>query len=298
MSPTKKVAKKKVEVQNFTPDTLRKAMNDHFGPDTIRKASDPSLRITRIPTGILSMDYVTSGGFPRGRYVELYGSANVGKTACALRTLASAQSLGLHGAFVDVEGTFDPEFAEHLGVNLETLDFEEQDEHGNKVIDTIETMLRARLHDVIVMDSIAALLPKAEQEASMGASSMGMEQAKLMSKALRKLTAAQKNTLIIFINQTRDSMSMFAKSVTSGGRAMGFYAGTRIEMVRTENIRRSVKLIDPKSGDEKKSETTVGHRVLVRVEKDKTGGSKPYEQTSFIFDYEASNIDHLSPSWL
>lgn len=159
----------------------------------------------------------------------------------------------------------------------------------------METLLRGAEYGVIVLDSIAALIPKSELENDMEAGSMGMEQAKMMSKALRKLTAANKATALVYINQQRENIGvMFGKkTTTTGGRAMGFYAGTRLELVRTENIKADRKQLDPKTGDMKKVPTVVGHRVLVRVEKDKTGGSRLGNQTSFIFDYAAATVDHV-----
>jgi recombination protein RecA len=271
-----------------------KLINDKWGAGTMRKASDPSLSIERIPCGILSIDYVMGGGFPRGRHVEVFGSYSVGKTYTAERLIASAQAQGLRCAYIDVESTFDPDFAEHIGIDLEELAYHQQ-EHGNRVVDFIETLLRSELFDVIVLDSIAALLPKSELESDMEGGSYGTAQAKLMSAALRRLTAANKRTVLVYINQTRDSLgSVFQKrSVTSGGRAMGFYAGTRIEMVRVENIKRKVKRVDPTNGNEQVVELIRGHRVLVRIDKDKTGGAMPHDTTSFVFDYEEREIDHI-----
>lgn len=281
-------------VHQLSPDALMKMINDKWGAGTIKKASDPALAIERIPCGILSIDFVMGGGFPRGRHVEIFGSYSVGKTYTAERLIAQAQADGLRCAYIDVERTFDPDFAEHIGINLDELAFHQQ-EHGNRVVDFIETLLRSELFDVIVLDSIAALLPKSELESDMEGGSYGTAQAKLMSAALRRLTAANKRTVLVYINQTRDSLgSVFQKrSVTSGGRAMGFYAGTRLEMVRVENIKRKVRQVDPANGAEKVVELVRGHRVLVRIDKDKTGGAKPHDSTTFVFDYEKREIDHI-----
>lgn len=286
--------KKKTKVEEITPDALMVAINKRFGVGTMQKASDPSLTIERLPSGVLSIDYRLNGGFPRGRHIELFGSANTGKTALAYRTIATTQANGGRAAYVDVEKTFDPAFAEHLGVDLDSLGYHKQI-NANRVVDFVETLLRSELYDVICVDSIAALSPKIEIESDTETTgSMGMEQAKLMSKALRKLTTANNKTLLIWINQTRDSVGgIFAKkSVTSGGRAMGFYATTRIEMVRTETIRKKGKIINPSKLNESDADVAVGHRVLVRIEKDKSGSANPFDQTSFVFSYELSNIDH------
>lgn len=283
---------KSSSAEKLTPEALKQLVNKKWGADTMRFASDPSLSITRVPCGILSIDYVLGGGFPRGRHIEIFGSYSVGKTYCTQRLIASAQSLGLNCAFVDVENTFDPAFAETIGIDLEALAFHKQ-EHGNRVIDFIETLLRSELYDVIALDSIAALLPKAELDSDMEGGSYGTAQAKLMSAALRRLTAANKKTVLVYINQTRDSLgSIFQKrAVTSGGKAMGFYAGIRLEMVRVENIKRKAKVIDPAKGDEQQKDIVKGHRVLVKIDKSKIGGARPQDTTTFVFDYDIGGID-------
>lgn len=281
------------EAQAMTPDMVAVMINKKW-PGAMKKASDPDLRITRIPCGILSIDMLLGGGFARRRHFEIYGGYNVGKTYTTYCLIANAQREGLHAAFLDVEGTFDPEFAEACGVDLEKLHMPEF-AHGNRAIDIIETLLRSEAFDVIVLDSIAALLPKAELEMDMEGGSMGTHQAKMMSAALRRLTAANRKTVMVYINQTREAIGvMFGKrSITSGGKAMGFYAGTRLEMVRTENIKRKAKSIKASNGDEVAGEIVVGHRVLVRVEKDKTGGAKPHDETSFVFSYDLGGADPI-----
>lgn len=272
---------------------LAKLINAKFGEGTVKMASDPSLQIEKIPTGILSIDYLLGGGLPRGRHVEIFGNYSVGKTYTALRTIASVQAGGGSAAFIDAEGTFDPEFGRSIGVDLEALAFHRQ-EHGNRVIDFIETLLRGGDYDVIVLDSIAALLPKQEMEQDMEAGSYGTQQAKLMSAALRRLTAANRRTTLIYINQVRDAMGGFfqPKNTTSGGRAMGFYAGVRLEMTRIENIKKTTKVTDHK-GVTKEAEVVKGHRVQVRVEKSKTGGTMPQSKVSFVFDYDLAGIDPI-----
>ncbi len=159
MPATKKKGKAKVE--KLTPEALQTLINKRFGDGTMLMASDPSLVIIRIPSGILSVDVLLGGGFPRNRFVEMYGSANVGKTYLALKLIASAQALDLRCAFVDVEKTFDPAFAKAIGVDVESLAFHSQ-VHGARCVDFMETLLRSKLYDVIVMDSIASLLPLPE----------------------------------------------------------------------------------------------------------------------------------------
>jgi recombination protein RecA len=280
----------------ITPAQLRAALVKRWGAGAVRMASDPSLQITRLPTGILSLDMGLSGGVARGRYTEIYGSYSVGKTLVANKLIAETQLGGGRCAYYDAENAFDPRFAAALGVDLEELEFQDQREHGNKVIDHMEALLRSGLYDVIVLDSIAALLPKAEQESDMEAASMGMEQAKMMSKALRKLTAANQKTALVFINQTRQAVgaSAFAKqSVTSGGKAMGFYAGTRLELVRTENIKEPGQVINMTNGDVVKKDLPGGHRVLVRVEKDKTSSAMQNAETTFVYRYKKMEVDRV-----
>lgn len=272
-------------------DQLQGIINNKFGKDTLIRGSDPRLEITRIPSGILSLDVVLGGGFARGRSIEVYGGFSVGKTTCALSLIAQAQARGLRCAFIDCERTYSPEFAAHLGVDIEELDYHRQ-KSGNQVVDFMETLLRSRLYGVIVLDSIAALIPKQEIEQDMEAGTFGTQQAKLMSVALRRLTTANDDTTVFYINQQRESVgSMFGqKLVTSGGRAMGFYASTRIEMVRIETLKKKAPTSDPKTGKSKETDVVIGHRVLAKITKEKTG-AQPMSQTTFVFDYDEACID-------
>lgn len=270
-------------------------MNKRFGAGTIIMGNDPSLEIVRIPTGILSIDLLTWGGFARNRHHELFGTANVGKTALAYHNIGAAQKLGYRCAFYDVEKTYDERFARKQGVDTGELEYIPQKVHGNKLIDIMETHLRSGFFDVIWLDSIAALLPKGELEKDMEAGSYGTEQAKMMSAALRRLTAANSKTMLGYINQTRDSIgSIFAAAQrTSGGRAMGFYAGMRLELIRTENITRQENVINTSTYDDAKGKVVTGHRVVARIKKNKTGGGRPESQTTFVFDYDTQTVDHI-----
>lgn len=279
----------------LTPaQALQRTINDRY-PGAIVMGNDESLVIERLPTGILSLDCALGGGFARGRHVEIYGGFNVGKTYTTYKFIATCQEEGLSCAFIDVEATFDPVFASHVGVDLESLAFPQRGQNANRLIDIMETLLRSELYDVIVLDSIAALLPKSEQESDMEQGSYGTAQARLMSAALRRLTTANKRTVLVYINQTREAIGvMFGKkSITSGGKAMGFYAGLRLEMVRTESIKRKARTIHTSTNSEKKADIVKGHRVLVRVEKDKTGGAKPQSETTFVFDYDIGGVDPI-----
>lgn len=289
--------KGKAAVKEMTPAELAAVMNKRFGEGTMRMASDPSLEVQRLPSGILTVDVLTGGGFPRNRHSELFGGASVGKSYLAQKVIASVQEAGGRGAWVDTEKSFEPVFAAACGIDLDELAYHEQ-EHGPKCVNAMETWLRSELYDVIVCDSISALLPIYEFENEMGVGSMGMEQAKLMSAALRKLTAANKSTAVIWINQTRDSVGGLVfgkKTTTSGGRAMGFYAGVRLELVKVETMKKKGRKVNPKTGViDDNADVPYGHRVLVRGAKDKTGGLyRPDDETSFVFDYEAGKHDHI-----
>lgn len=283
----------KDEVTEVDPQALADLINKKWGPGTMRFANDPYFNIERIPTGILSLDYELGGGFPRGRHVEIYGGYAVGKTYTVYKTIASAQNLGLPCAFIDVESTFDPDFATLAGVDVDRLAVHRQ-EHGNRVVDFMETLLRAGKFGVIGLDSISSLLPKSELEADMEAGSMGMEQAKLMSKALRKLTAANQSTVLIYINQLREAVGvMFGKRyTTSGGRAMEFYASTRLDMTKVETLKRPGKVLNAKTGEFDKKDVPYGHRVMVRIDKDKSGGTYAGSMTSFVF-LNGHGVDHV-----
>lgn len=293
--PVKKAARprKRPEHTTLTSEAVRAAINKRFGSDTMLPASDERFRVSRLTTGVLAMDYRLNGGFARGRHTELFGSPNVGKTALALCSVREAQKAGLNCAFVNVERSFDKRFARALGVDTSTLELIKH-RHANQAIDISEVLLRSEIYDVLVLDSIAALVPLAELDSDMEAGSMGMEQAKLMSKALRKLTAANDRTAFIWINQVRENVgvSFGKKTRTSGGMAMGFYASTRIEMVKTETLKRQGKVIIPKSGKEAVKEVARGHRILARIEKEKAG-ARPGGETTFVFDNDIVGFDHI-----
>lgn len=282
------------EAQALTVDQVLRAVNGRWGEDTMVMASDPRLEIERLPCGILSVDLALGGGFSRNRHTELYGQPHVGKTYLAQMLCAATQAEGGNAAWVDAESTFDPSYAASCGVDIDSLAYHRQ-KTGNQCIDFMETLLRSRLYDVIVLDSIAALLPKSELEQDMDAATMGTQQAKLMSVALRRLTTANHRTAIIYINQMRENIGvMFGqKYITSGGKAMGFYAGTRIELVRTENIKRKVKAVNMKSGADAQEERVKGHRVLVKIAKDKTGGAVTNSETTFVYDYDLGGADPI-----
>lgn len=280
---------KPIEPYKEETEAIRQLINKRW-PGAMLRGNDPSLAVQKIPCGILSIDYLLGGGFPRNRHIEIYGNPSTGKTYTALRLLANAHKLGFKAAYIDNERTFDPVFAEHVGINLDELYYHRQ-ENANRVVDFMEVLLRSNELDVIVMDSIAALLPQEELKETMEKSSYGMQQAKLMSKAMRRLTAANSKTSIVYINQLRDNVgSMFTPALTSGGRAMSFYAGIRLQMAVIETLKRKEKVVSH-TGDHKEQEIPWGHRAQVKIEKSKVGGARTKDKVSFVFDYNEAHID-------
>ncbi len=244
-----------------------------FGKGAImRLGSREGLVIDSIPTGSIAVDWAIGiGGFPRGRVVEVYGPESSGKTTLALSVVGQAQKKGGAAAFIDAEHALDAEYARKLGVDIDNL-LVSQPDNGEQALEITEMLVRSNSVDVVVVDSVAALVPKAELEGEMGDSHVGL-QARLMSQALRKLTAivAKSNTCLIFINQIREKIGvMFGNpETTTGGRALKFYASVRIDIRRIASI--------------KDGENVTGSRVKVKVVKNKTAA--PFRQAEFDIDY-------------
>lgn len=274
---------------------ILKDINKEFGDGALTLADDPSLDIERISTGILPVDWRLKGGFARGRTIELFGQPGVGKTTLAYRTIAAAQERGDLCAFFDTEKTFHKEFAQSLGVDLSNLVYNRQ-RSGNEVFTLADKLVRSKAFDVIVIDSIAALCTKKELESALDSTGYATQVPQLMSQGLRKLTRSNGKTVIIFINQLRENLNagLWGKKwMTTGGKAMAFYATTRLELALTETIKKKRDVIDAVKGKVVQQDVPVGHRVMVRVEKDKSGSANKGDMTSFVFDYASSGIDNL-----
>ena len=224
-------------------ETAMQQIEKMYGKGSImRYGAESTLNVESIPTGSLSLDLALGiGGLPRGRIVEIYGPESSGKTTLALHVLAEAQKMGGEVAFVDAEHALDPTYAKALGVNVEDMLISQPDT-GEQALEITEALVRSGAIDVVVVDSVAALVPRAEIEGEMGDSYVGLH-ARLMSQALRKLTGAvgKTNTIVIFINQLREKVGVMYGNpeVTTGGRALKYYASVRIDIRRVEGLKDS-----------------------------------------------------------
>ena len=251
-------------------DAALAQIEKQYGKGSVMKLGDQSanMGIDVVPTGSLSLDLALGlGGMPRGRIIEIYGPESSGKTTVALHVVAEVQKMGGIAGFIDAEHALDPTYAAHIGVDIDNL-YISQPDNGEQALEITETMVRSGAVDVIIVDSVAALVPKADIDGEMGDSHVGLH-ARLMSQALRKLTGiiSKSNCVVIFINQLREKVGvMFGNpETTTGGRALKFYASVRLDVRRIETL---------KVGGE-----VVGNRTRVKVVKNKV--APPFKEAEF-----------------
>lgn len=251
-------------------DAAISQIEKQYGKGSIMKLGDPttSMNVETVPTGSLSLDIALGlGGLPKGRIIEVYGPESSGKTTVALHVVAEVQKRGGIAGFIDAEHALDPVYAKNIGVDIDNL-YISQPDNGEQALEITETMVRSGAVDIVIVDSVAALVPKAEIDGDMGDSHVGL-QARLMSQALRKLTAviSKSNCIVLFINQLREKVGvMFGNpETTTGGRALKFYSSVRLDVRRIEALKQAGEV--------------VGNRTRIKVVKNKV--APPFKEAEF-----------------
>jgi recombination protein RecA len=270
----KRIAQDKNDGRDQAIDQAIQQLKERFGDGAIMRFGEAKqINVEVVPTGCLSIDIALGiGGVPRGRIIEVFGTEMSGKTTLAHHIVAEVQKRGGVAAFIDAEHALDPDYARKIGVKIEDVLISQPDT-GEQALEIVETLVRSNATDVIIVDSVAALTPKAEIEGEMGEQHMGL-QARLMSQALRKLTAiiSKSKTILVFINQTRQKIGVFFGNpeTTTGGMALKFYSSVRVELRRAAQI--------------KQGEKTIGNRIKCKIVKNKVAA--PFKTCEFDIMYD------------
>lgn len=289
MPPRKKAVAtvKEATGSTATHTELMAAINKQFGEGAITLATHEDLSVKRWPTDVLPIDYILDGGIPRGRFIELYGPYSTMKSYVLYKALGATQRRKGKAALVDTEHSFDPEWATMLGVDVDNL-LVSRPETAEQGIGVMEALVRQK-YDMVGFDSIAAAIPKQHQEVAPGEDTQPGALARVMSKGLARLNAANKHTSAVFINQTRQKIGVTfgSPSTTSGGLAMGFYASYRLSFMRIEKITEPTKKWDGTTWVDAKKVT--GHKIKATLEKSKL--SAPQTDTIFTYDLRTGEVD-------